>query len=67
MAKTTSATGNVFNAIDGAGQCAGLIMLIVGLSSPKQVLVRNDLAKSWILPTPYVGPSGGGVGLVGQF
>jgi hypothetical protein len=67
MTTTTSATGNVFNVIDGAGQCAGLAMLFVGLTSPKQVLVRSDLGRSVILPTPYIGRGGGGIGLVGLF
>jgi hypothetical protein len=67
MTKTTSATGNVFNVIDGVGQCAGLAMLIVGLTSPKNVLVRNDLGKPLILPAPYIGQGSGGIGLVGRF
>ncbi len=70
MWKTTSATGNVLNVIDGLGQSGGLVMIYVGLTSPRRVLVRNDLAKPikpLILPTPYVGQSSAGLGLVGQF
>jgi hypothetical protein len=67
MATTTSATGNVFNAIDGAGQSAGLVMLIVGLTSPRTILVRNDLGALKGLPVPYVSSSGAGMRFVASF
>jgi hypothetical protein len=66
MTKTTSATGNFFNVVDGLGQSAGLAMLIYGLASPRDILVRNDLGMV-IAPTPYVTSHGGGFGLVGTF
>jgi len=66
MTKTSSASGNVFNAIDGIAQCGGIAMLLVGLTSPRNVLVRNDLGAT-ILPAPYLSASGGGIGLVGRF
>lgn len=66
MTKTESATGNVTLAIDGVAQAAGATMLIVGLTSPKTVLVRNDLAEVRVAPMK-VGQSGTGFGLVGSF
>jgi hypothetical protein len=64
MIPTSTATGSWLNAMDGAGQIAGLVMLIVGLTSPKTVLARNDLGTA--RAPPYVG-SGAGFGLVGSF
>jgi hypothetical protein len=66
MTRTESSTGNVFLAIDGIGQAAGATMFIVGLTSPKTVLVRNDLAEVRVLPM-RMGQNGGGLGLVGTF
>jgi hypothetical protein len=65
MASTKSSTGNVFLAIDGLGQTAGAAMLIVGITSPKTVLVRNDLAE--IRFSPILGKDTAGAGLVGKF
>jgi hypothetical protein len=70
MAQTSSATGNYVLAIDGLAQSAGLAMLIVGLTSTKTVLVRNDLGeeeKPKIQATPIVGRNMTGMGLVGTF
>ena len=67
MGKTTTATGNFFNVVDGIGQCAGIAMLVYGLSSPRHVLVRNDLGKPTIIPMPFVAKEGGGMGVVGLF
>lgn len=66
MTKTESSTGNTFLAIDGIGQAAGATMLIVGITSPRTVLVRNDLAEIRIAPMK-VGERGSGLGLVGTF
>lgn len=66
MTRTESSTGNVFLAIDGIAQAAGATMLIVGLTSPKTVLVRNDLGEVRVLPM-RMGQNGGGLGLVGTF
>ncbi len=68
MTRTDSATGNVFLAIDGVAQAAGATMLIVGLTSPKTVLIRNDLAEVRVTPM-RLGENGHaqGFGLVGTF
>jgi hypothetical protein len=66
MTKTESSTGNVTLAIDGIAQAAGATMLIVGITSPRTVLVRNDLAEVRVTPM-QVGQRGSGVGLVGSF
>jgi hypothetical protein len=66
MANTKSATANVFLAVDGVGQCAGIAMAIYGIASPKTVLVRNDLVGS-VRAVPIVGNGTTGLGLVGTF
>ncbi len=66
MTKTDSGTGNVFLAIDGIAQAAGATMFIVGITSPKTVLVRNDLGEVRVMPI-RMGDKGGGLGLVGTF
>lgn len=66
MTKTDSSSGNVTLAIDGLAQAAGATMLIVGITSPKTVLVRNDLAEVHVMPM-RMGTNGGGLGLVGTF
>jgi hypothetical protein len=65
MAGTESSTGKLFLAIDGIGQTAGAAMLIVGLVSPKTVLVRNDLAE--VRVTPMLAKGTAGAGLTGTF
>jgi hypothetical protein len=65
IANTRSATTNTALAIDGLAQSAGAVMLIVGLTSPKTVLVRNDLAE--IRVTPMVGRGTTGAALTGTF
>jgi len=68
MTRTETATGNVFLAIDGIAQAAGATMLIVGLTSPKTVLIRNDLAEVKVTPMRMgMNGSGTGLGLVGTF
>ena len=66
MTKTESSSGNVTLAIDGIAQAAGATMLIVGITSPRTVLVRNDLAEVRVTPM-QVGERGSGLGLVGTF
>lgn len=66
MGHTSTQSSGVLLAIDGIGQTAGLILLIYGLTSPKQVLVRNDLAKPMIAPM-HMGQNGYGLGVVGTF
>ena len=68
MANTSSATGNVFLAIDGLGQAAGAALLIAGIAAPKMVLVRNDLAKVEIQPgLVSLSKSATGFGFTGTF
>jgi hypothetical protein len=66
MTKTDSSSGNVTLAIDGIAQAAGATMFIVGVTSPKTILVRNDLAEVHVMPMK-MGTNGGGLGLVGTF
>lgn len=66
MTKTDTSSGNVVLAIDGIAQAAGATMLIVGLTSPKTVLIRNDLAEVRVAPMK-VGQGGTGLGIVGTF
>jgi hypothetical protein len=68
MANTSSSTGNVFLAIDGIGQCAGVAMLIYGIAAPRTYLTRNDLGftKPMILPMK-MGQDGYGAGLIAHF
>jgi hypothetical protein len=65
MATTGSSLGNVFLAIDGLGQCAGLAMFIYGFASPKLVLTRNDLGLR-VMPMK-LGRDGYGMGLSAHF
>lgn len=67
MTRTTTEAGNVFNFVNGAGQLAGLIMLMNGLTSPRTILVRNDLGGVRALPVPYVTRQAAGLGLVASF
>jgi hypothetical protein len=46
------ATENLALALDGVVQAGGIAMFIYGLTTPKTVLIRNDLGKPTILPTP---------------
>ncbi len=66
MTKTDTSVLNVMLAIDGVAQAAGATMLIVGLTSPKTVLVRNDLGEVRLTPM-RMGQNGGGLGIVGTF
>ena len=66
MTKTDTSSGNTILVIDGVAQAAGATMLIVGITSPRTVLVRNDLAEIRIAPMK-VGERGSGLGLVGTF
>jgi hypothetical protein len=66
MAKTDSSTANFFLAVDGLGQAAGAAMLIYGLTSPRTVLVRNDLGTLQVVPM-RMGKNGSGLGLAATF
>jgi hypothetical protein len=72
MTKTSSATANVFLAVDGLAQSGGLLMLGFGLFSPRTVLVRNDLAtskgkKTEVALAPLAGRGTTGMAWVGSF
>jgi hypothetical protein len=70
MANTSTATGNLFLAIDGIAQTAGVGMFIAGLAWPSKVLIRNDLAgknKLNLSFTPVISKSMSGWGLTGTF
>lgn len=67
MTNTDSSVAGVFLAIDGITQVAGLTMLVVGLTSPKTVLVRNDFGKVQVRPVPVVTGNTMGAGLAGTF
>jgi len=62
MGKDQSDTGRFFLAIDGAAQCAGLALLIYGLTSKKTVWMRNDLVVA-----PMISGSSAGAGVSGTF
>lgn len=62
MGKDQSDTGRFFLAVDGAAQCAGLALLIYGLSSKRTVFVRNDLVVA-----PMISGSSAGAGITGTF
>jgi hypothetical protein len=68
---TSSSTATFLLGIDGVAQTAGLIMLFAGITSPRNVLVRNDLAKNdgkvHVQAAPVVGRNMTGVGVVGTF
>ena len=66
MTKTDTSSGNTILVIDGVAQAAGATMLIVGITSPRTVLVRNDLAEVRFVPMK-VGERGSGLGLIGTF
>ena len=66
LTKTDSSSGYTILVIDGAAQAAGAAMLIAGITSPRTVLVRNDLAEVRVTPMK-VGERGNGIGLVGTF
>jgi hypothetical protein len=53
--------------MDGVAQAAGVAMLIIGSTTTKTVLVRNDAAWSPIIVPMRFGNDGYGVGVVSQF
>ncbi len=67
MANTKSATADVFLVGLGAAQTVGLGLLIYGVTSPKTVLVRNDLVAAKVQFAPIVAKGVTGVGLSGSF
>ena len=65
IASGHSESANSLLVVDGLGQVAGAILLLVGLTTTSTVLVRNDLAEVHI--APIATGKGGGAGLVGRF
>jgi hypothetical protein len=61
-----SSSENVMLAIDGIAQAAGAAMFVYGITSPKTVLVRNDLGELRLTPM-RMGKNGTGVGLTATF
>jgi hypothetical protein len=62
------ASFDVILALDGVAQAAGAVMLVLGLTVPKSVLVRNDLgAIKSIRPVPMAAHNMGGLGIAAQF
>jgi len=53
-------------AVSGAGQVAGAVMLLYGLSSSRTVLVRNDQLIVTSL-APMIAPGASGLSVVGRF
>jgi len=67
LPKNATSTARFFCILDGVVQTGGLAMVIYGLASPKDVLVRNDLGKLHLEPRPFIARGGGGMGLGGSF
>jgi hypothetical protein len=66
LTQTDSATFRYVLTLDGLAQAVGAAMFIYGLTTPKTVLIRNDLATVAWMPMP-LGKDGTGLGLVGRF
>ncbi|MBV9950234.1 MAG: hypothetical protein JOZ69_25560 [Myxococcales bacterium] len=69
MTQQSSATANVFLAVDGIGQSAGLALLIYGFASPQTVLMRDQagLAPSLVPRPMLLGRGATGLGWAGSF
>ena len=63
MGSTGSATGNMALLVDGLAQTGGFALLVWGLTSPRNVLVRADLAQGTQIVPIRVGRDGYGMGL----
>jgi hypothetical protein len=58
------AMATTFMVLDGVGQAAGVAMLLVGLTQPKPLLVRDDVTATTVRITPLtMGHDGRGVGI----
>ncbi len=68
MTQSSSATADLFLVLDGAGQTAGAIFLVWGVTSPQNVLMRDGYAQPRLVPRPMLlGKDGAGFGLSGTF
>lgn len=65
MGQTSSATARFFLASLGAAETAGAIMLLYGMTTPRHILVRNDLLGMTI--SPMVGRGASGMMVSGRF
>ncbi len=66
IGQTDSAVARFYLAVSGAGQAAGAIMLLYGLSSSHTVLVRNDQLIVTSI-APLIAPGASGLSVVGRF
>ena len=64
--QSSSATLNYLLVLDGLAQGVGAGMFLHGLSSPRAVLVRNNLAMVTLTPAQF-GKDGAGVMMLGRF
>lgn len=61
-------TGSFLLVLNTLAQAAGVTMFVVGVTKPKQVLVRSNVAKIEVTPVPMsFGPNSAGFGLTGRF
>jgi hypothetical protein len=63
MGSTSSALGNMTLLVDGLAQTGGFALLVYGLTTPRNVLVRADLAEGTQIVPIRVGRDGYGMGL----
>jgi hypothetical protein len=63
MGSTSSATGNMTLLVDGLAQAGGFALLVYGLTTPRNVLVRADLTGETQIVPIQVGRDGYGLGL----
>ena len=63
IAREKNSTSTSLLAVDGVGQAVGVGLLIWGISSPRTVLLRNDLAGIELHAVPMLGNKMAGLGL----
>jgi hypothetical protein len=63
MGGTGSALGNMVLLVDGLAQTAGFALLVYGVTTPRNVLVRADLAQGTQMVPMHIGRDGYGLGL----
>jgi hypothetical protein len=66
LGQSHSATLDYLLVIDGLAQALGAGLVIHGITSPRTLLIRNDLAMVTVSPV-RLGRDGNGVGLLGRF
>ena len=67
MARTSSATANVFLALDGIAQAGGVAMFVAGIAMPKTVFVRDASTSPTLHLAPLLGRGSTGMAVVGTF